>query len=39
MIRALLLCVALFQASSPSAQKPIIENDRVIVWDYTWTAT
>src|SRR5258707_15288165 len=35
MIRALLLCVALFQAGSPSAQKPIIENDRVAVWDVT----
>ena len=35
MIRALLLCVALFQASSPTAQKPIIENDRVAVWDVT----
>jgi len=35
MIRALLLCVALFQAGSPTAQKPIIENDRVAVWDVT----
>jgi hypothetical protein len=33
MIRALLLCVALFQAGSPTAQKPIIDNDRVAVWD------
>jgi hypothetical protein len=32
MIRALLLCVALFQAGSPTAQKPIIDNDRVAVW-------
>ena len=38
MIRALLLCVALFQASSPSAQKPIIENDRVAVFDVTDSA-
>ncbi|MCU1221711.1 MAG: hypothetical protein JWN42_2908 [Candidatus Angelobacter sp.] len=38
MIRALLLCVALFQASSPSAQKPIIENDRVAVLDVTDSA-
>ena len=38
MIRALLLCVALFQAGSPSAQKPIIENDRVAVWDVTDTS-
>ncbi|HEV7550223.1 MAG TPA: hypothetical protein VGP65_00980 [Candidatus Angelobacter sp.] len=38
MIRALLLCVALFQASSPSAQKPIIENDRVAVLDVTGSA-
>jgi len=37
MIRALLLCVALFQASSPTAQKPIIENDRVAVWEVTST--
>src|SRR5882724_6652507 len=35
MIRALLLCVALFQAGSPTAQKPTIENDRVAVWDVT----
>jgi hypothetical protein len=34
----LLLCVALFQASSPSAQKPIIENDRVAVLDVTGSA-
>src|SRR3981081_1877416 len=38
MIRALLLCVALFQASSPTAQKPIIENDRVAVLDVTDSA-
>jgi hypothetical protein len=38
MIRALLLCIALFQASSPSAQKPIIENDRVAVLDVTDSA-
>src|SRR5882724_4212842 len=38
MIRALLLCVALFQAGSPSAQKPIIDNDRVAVWDVTGSA-
>lgn len=35
MIRALLLCVALFQAGAPTAQKPTIENDRVAVWDVT----
>jgi hypothetical protein len=33
----LLLCVALFQASSPTPQKPIIENDRVAVWEVTST--
>jgi hypothetical protein len=38
MIRALLLCVALFQASSPTTQKPIIENDRVAVLDVTGSA-
>jgi len=38
MIRALLLCVALFQAGSPTAQKPIIDNERVAVWDVTNTA-
>jgi hypothetical protein len=38
MIHALLLCVALFQASSPTAQKPTIENDRVAVWDVTGSA-
>jgi hypothetical protein len=38
MIRALLLCVALFQAGSPTAQKPTIENDRVAVWDVTGSA-
>ena len=35
MIRALLLCIALFQAGSPTAQKPIIDNVRVAVWDVT----
>ncbi|HEY1524763.1 MAG TPA: hypothetical protein VGH51_00885 [Candidatus Angelobacter sp.] len=38
MIRALLLSVALFQAGSPSAQKPIIDNERVAVWDVTGSA-
>jgi hypothetical protein len=38
MIRLLLLCVILFQAGSQTAQKPVIENDRVAVWDVTDSA-
>src|SRR5260221_11086765 len=38
MIRALFLCVALFQAGSPTASKPIIDNDRIAVWDVTDSA-
>lgn len=33
MIRALLLSVMLFQATQPAPSKPVIDNDRVIVWD------
>jgi hypothetical protein len=33
MIHLLLLCLSLFQAGSQTAQKPVIENDRVVVWD------
>src|SRR3989442_928513 len=35
MIRVLLLCLALFQVGSQTALKPVIENDRVAVWDVT----
>jgi hypothetical protein len=35
MIRILLCCMMLFQAASPTAPKPIIDNDRVAVWDTT----
>jgi hypothetical protein len=35
MIHALLLCLMLFQASSPTELKPVVDNDRVIVWDVT----
>jgi|SRR6185312_1914590 len=33
MIRALLLSVMLFQATQPASSKPVIDNERVIVWD------
>ena len=33
MIQALLLCMMLFQAASPTATKPVIDNDRVTVQD------
>jgi hypothetical protein len=35
MIRALLLCAILFQAGPQTALKPVIDNDRVAVWDVT----
>jgi len=35
MVRALLLFVMLFQAGTQTAQKPVIDNDRVAVWDVT----
>jgi hypothetical protein len=35
MIRALLLCAMLFQGARQMALEPVIENDRVIVWDVT----
>jgi len=35
MIRILLMCAMLFQASSQPATKPAIENERVVVWDVT----
>jgi hypothetical protein len=33
MVRILLFCAMLFQAASQTAVKPVIENDRVAVWD------
>jgi hypothetical protein len=39
MIRTLLLCAMLFQASPQTAMKPLIDNDRVTVWDVTGHAT
>jgi hypothetical protein len=33
MIRVLLLCAMLFQAGPQTAPKPLIDNDRVTVWD------
>jgi hypothetical protein len=38
MVRILLFCTMLFQAASQTASKPIIENDRVAVWDVPDTA-
>jgi hypothetical protein len=35
MIRILLCCMMLFQAASQTATKPIIDNERVTVWDTT----
>jgi hypothetical protein len=35
MVRALLLFVMLFQAGTQTAQKSVIDNDRVAVWDVT----
>ena len=39
MIRALLICAMLFQASPQTAPKPSIDNDRVTVWEVTGHAT
>jgi len=39
MVRILLLCSLLFQAGSPAAPKPAIDNDRVTVWEVTDSAT
>ncbi|HJX82955.1 MAG TPA: hypothetical protein VJ723_01280, partial [Candidatus Angelobacter sp.] len=33
MVSILLLCAMLFQAGTPTATKPVIDNDRVAVWD------
>jgi hypothetical protein len=38
MVRILVFCAMLFQAGSQTALKPIIENDRVVVWDVTDSA-
>ena len=35
MIHILLLCAMLFQSGPQTASKPVIENDRVAVWDVT----
>ncbi len=35
MICTLLLCAALFQAVPQTAPQPVIDNDRVVVWDVT----
>jgi hypothetical protein len=39
MITTLLLCAILFLASPQTALKPVIENDRVAVWDVTSSTT
>ena len=39
MIRILLCCMMLFQAASQTATKPIIDNERVAVWDTTTAGT
>jgi hypothetical protein len=38
MVRILMLCMMLFQAGSPTASKPTIDNDRVAVWEVTGSA-
>src|ERR1700683_1534896 len=39
MVRMLLLCVMLFQAGPQTALKPMIDNERVVVWDVTGPTT
>jgi hypothetical protein len=39
MLPILLLCAMLFQAGSQTALKPLIDNDRVVVWDVSDAAT
>jgi hypothetical protein len=39
MIRILLFCAMLFQAGTQSAMKPVIDNERVAVWDVTASDT
>ena len=38
MIRTLLLCAMVLQASAQTSSKPLIDNDRVVVWDVTDSA-
>jgi hypothetical protein len=35
MVHILLLCMMLFQSAPPTASKPLIDNERVTVWDVT----
>jgi len=35
MVFFLLLCASLFQAGTQTSLKPVIDNDRVTVWDVT----
>jgi hypothetical protein len=35
MVQVLLLCAMLFQAATQTAMKPVIDNDRLTVWDVT----
>jgi len=39
MVFFLLLCVSLFQAGTQTSLKPVIDNDRVTVWDVTGSTT
>ena len=39
MVSILLFCAMLFQAGSPTAPKPLIENEHVTVWDVADSAT
>ena len=39
MVRALLVCAMLFQAGSQTALKPLIENERVAVWEVSEPGT
>lgn len=38
MVQLLLLCTMLFQTGTPTATKPLIENEHVTVWDVTGSA-
>ena len=38
MVHLLLFCAMLFQAASPAATKPVIDNENVSVWDVTDSA-
>jgi hypothetical protein len=39
MVRILLLCAILFQGGTQTALKPVIDNDRVAIWDVIDSAT